>query len=48
MFLDYKNLFKDITLLEADVDAGKKKLTKSEFNGKLTCIGNASGIYVLD
>ena len=48
VFLDYKNLFKDITLLEADVDAGKKKLTKSEFNGKLTCIGNASGIYVLD
>lgn len=33
-FLDYKNIYKNIRLLEIDVVNGVKKLKKSTFNGK--------------
>lgn len=32
-FLDYKNIYKDIRFVEADVDSKTKKLEKSIFNG---------------
>lgn len=35
-FLDYKNIYKDIWFLEADVDSKSKKLEKSTFNSKYT------------
>lgn len=35
-FLDYKNIYKDIRFLEADVDSKTKRLEKSTFDGAFT------------